>query len=97
VQVVNQVQRGGLNPRWGRIGFAVGAELVTEAQVDVARANESGVRGPQSGQRLANVPESLLHCARADADRAFGQTAVAVSLGEDLEDGDGVSERVEER
>ena len=91
------MQRGGLDAGGGRIGFAVGAELVTEAQVDVAWANEPGVRGPQSGQRLANVPESLLHCARPDADRAFGQTAVAVSLGEDLEDGDGVGDGFEER
>ena len=70
---------------------------MTEAQVDVARSNEAGVRGPQSGQRLANVAESLLHCARSDADSAFGQTAVAVSLGEDLEKGDGVGDRFEER
>ena len=70
---------------------------MTEAQVNTAGSNEAGVRGPQSGQRLANVAESLLHCARSDADSAFGQTAVAVSLGEDLEKGDGVGDRFEER
>ena len=66
-------------------------------QIEVAGADESRIGGPQPGHRLANVTERLLHGARADAERAFRESAIAVSLGEDLEERDGVVDLLEER
>ena len=91
------MEGSGLDARRGRVGFGVGAQLMAQTQIEVAGTDEAGIRGPQAGQRLADVAERLLHGARAHAERAFGKASVTVALREDLEERDGIGDRVEER
>jgi len=70
---------------------------MAEAQVNVAGTNQARVRGPQFGQRLADITKGLLHGTRSDTERAFGESAVPVALGEDLEEGDRIGDVVQER
>jgi hypothetical protein len=48
------------------------------------------VWGPQLGEALGHCMEGVLHCARSDRPLAGGEPAIAIALGKDLEEEDGV-------
>ena len=85
----------GLDPTWGWVGTGVAAKLALEAEVDATSGVEARVRGPQSGEALANRTEGILHCARPDLPVAGCNAAIPVALAKDLEEQDRVFNRGE--
>jgi hypothetical protein len=49
------------------------------------------------GERLAYRTDGVLHCSRSDGTAFRGDAAIAVTLGEDLDDGDWVGAIAQER
>jgi hypothetical protein len=52
---------------------------------------------PQVGERLARRTDGVLHCSRSDGIAFGGDSAISVTLGEDLDDGDWVGAIAQER
>jgi hypothetical protein len=93
--MVDHGDGNGLDPTRGWVGPGVAAKLALEAEVDATGGIEARVRGPQSGEALADRTEGVLHSARPDLPVAGGDTAVTVALAKDLEKQDGVVNRGE--
>ena len=80
----------GFNAVWRRILLVEGLEHAFEAVVDMARAAQARVRGPQTGERLPHTAECVFHSAGADWQFGWATGARAIPEGENLQDGDGV-------
>jgi hypothetical protein len=80
----------GFNAGGGRVRPCIAFELAKEAEVEVARLIQAWVRGPHSGKALAHCAEGVLHCARSDRVLAGCNASVAVALGKELEEEDGI-------
>ena len=89
-EVEDDGNREGLDSHRGCVGEGVAAELAGKTEVDVAVGVETGVRGPHAGVFLRDGTDDVLHSARLDGSTAGGQATVAVALGKELEDKDGV-------
>lgn len=101
IGVFQDMQEDG-NGHWfytgGRgVNFGERAELPLDAKVSGAGGIFANVFGPHAGELLAHRAQGVLHCARSDGFTAGGHSAIAIALGEDLEERDGVCEVAEER
>ena len=69
----------------GRVDTSPTVKLLAEAVlVKGVGSNETAIRGPHAGHRLANGAEGVLHCSRSDWETIFGKAAIAVALCKDL-------------
>ena len=75
------------------IGAAPTGELLAKTIFEGVGSNETEVRGPQAGHRLANGTEGVLHCSRSDWETIFGKAPIAVPLCKDLKVRDWVCDR----
>ena len=73
--------------------------MVAETKVDVSGDDEAGVGVPIRASVLwpTDVAKGLLHAAGSDTECALGEASVAIALGEDLEERNGVADGVKER
>jgi hypothetical protein len=76
--------------RRGSVLLFVAFELSCDAKIYFAEGILADVRGPQLGERLAHRTDGVLHRSRFNGLSFGGVSSVAVALGEDLDDGDGV-------
>jgi hypothetical protein len=76
----------------GGIIFGVGVQLTLEAEVDGTKRVLVEIAGPHAGERLPDRAKGVLHSARSDGPAAGRQPPIAVALGKDLEDRDGILE-----
>ena len=68
------------------------AYLSDKAEVILASRVVADVFGPHAGELLAHCAEGVLHCSSSYGVIVGCESTVAVSLAEDLQDGDGVAE-----
>jgi hypothetical protein len=59
--VVKKTERSGGNALRSRIGVTPTGELLAESIIQGLGSNETAVRGPQTGHRLANRTKGVLH------------------------------------
>jgi hypothetical protein len=77
----------------GQVSTPPTGELLTEAVVESLRGNETAIRGPQAGHRLANGTKGVLHRSRSDGETIFGKAPIVVPLCKDLKVRDWVCDR----
>ena len=82
--IVNEAEGSGGYTLGGRVGTSPTGELLAKAVVKGVGSNETAVRGPHAGHRLANGTKGVLHCSRSDWETIFGKAAIAVALCKDL-------------
>ena len=82
--MVNEAEGSGSYALGGRVGTSPTGKLLAEAVVKGVGSNETAIRGPHAGHRLANGAEGVFHCSRSDWETIFGKAAVAVALCKDL-------------
>ena len=82
--IVNEAERSGGCALGGRVSAPPTGKLLAKAVVKSFGGDETAIRGPQAGHRLANGTEGVLHCSRSDWETIFGKAAVAVALCKDL-------------
>ena len=82
--VVNEAERSRGYALRGRVSAPPTSKLLAKAVVKSFGGDETAIRGPQAGHRLANGTEGVLHCSRSDWETILGKAAVAVALCKDL-------------
>jgi len=96
-EMQNQCDGDWLCSRWWRIlSFAV-SQLPLDSEIDLSSDILSDIFGPQAGELLTHGTKRVLHCPRSDGPFAGRDSAITVSLREQLEHWDRILVAPEER